>query len=74
MVRGSSVSKLVISVYIIVADIFIELQNWYENWCICKTAMLKTVFDVLRKVTSRQIKSKYFKTHCSGKQFNLTLR
>jgi len=43
MVRGSSVSKVVISVYIILADIFIESQNW----CICKTVMLKTVFEVL---------------------------
>jgi len=68
MVSGSSVSKVVISIYIILADIFIESQNWYENWCICKTAMLKTVFEVLcKKVTSKKIKNKYFKTHYSGR-------
>ena len=68
MVSGSSVSKVVISVYIILADIFIESQNWYKNWYICKTAVLKIVFGVLwKKVTSKKIKSKYFKTHYSGK-------
>lgn len=67
MVIGS-VSKVVITVYIILADTFIESQNWYENWCICKTAMLKTVFEVLqKKVASKNLKSKYFKTHYSGK-------
>jgi hypothetical protein len=68
MVSGSSVSKVVISIYIILADIFIESQNLCENWCSCKTAMLKTVFEVLcKKVTSKMIKSKYFKTHYSGR-------
>jgi len=75
VVSGSSVSKVIISIYMILADIFIESQNWYKNWCICKTAMLKTVFELLwKKVTSKKIKSKYFKTHCSVIQFNLTLR
>jgi hypothetical protein len=54
VVSGSSVSRVVISVYIILADIFIESQNWYENWCICKRAMFKTVFEVLWKKVVRR--------------------
>ena len=67
MIIGS-VSKVVITINIILAGIFIESQNWYENWCVCKSAMLKTVFEVLqKKVASKNLKSKYFKTDYSGK-------
>jgi hypothetical protein len=49
MVNGSSVSKVVITVHIFLADIFTESKNRHKTLCIYKTVILKTFYGAMKE-------------------------